>query len=85
MNRIVDERLRQITFYKRRKGLLKKAMELSLLCESQVFLVVLDSTAKKILLYNNMPSEQLLFNEVIKSYDSRNLYKNKDVTSSNNS
>jgi len=40
MRRIEDSTSRQVTFSKRRKGLLKKAHELSVLCEAEVALIV---------------------------------------------
>jgi hypothetical protein len=39
---ILEERLRNITFNKRKAGLLKKAAELSMLCNIQVYLAFTD-------------------------------------------
>ncbi|XP_057419978.1 MADS-box transcription factor 23-like [Lotus japonicus] len=46
IRRIDDTSSRQVTFSKRRKGLLKKARELSILCDAQVGLMVFSSTGK---------------------------------------
>lgn len=40
MRRIENATSRQVTFSKRRNGLLKKAFELSVLCDAQVGLVI---------------------------------------------
>lgn len=40
MKKIEDATSRQVTFSKRRNGLLKKAYELSVLCDAQVAVIV---------------------------------------------
>ncbi|KAI9120989.1 hypothetical protein K1719_008022 [Acacia pycnantha] len=46
IKRIENSTNRQVTFSKRRKGLLKKARELSVLCDAEVGLIVFSSTGK---------------------------------------
>ncbi|XP_010462338.1 PREDICTED: protein MADS AFFECTING FLOWERING 5-like isoform X3 [Camelina sativa] len=46
IKRIEDKISRQVTFCKRRNGLLEKARQLSILCESSVALVIVSSTGK---------------------------------------
>lgn len=43
IEKISNDRTRNITFEKRMKGLIKKAMELSILCESEILLCIVDS------------------------------------------
>ncbi|XP_061670841.1 myocyte-specific enhancer factor 2A-like [Syngnathoides biaculeatus] len=44
--RILDERNRQVTFMKRKFGLMKKAYELSVLCDCEIALIVFNSSNK---------------------------------------
>ncbi|KAL9231056.1 hypothetical protein vseg_006324 [Gypsophila vaccaria] len=46
MKRIENDASRQVTFSKRRNGLLKKAFELSVLCDAEVALVIFSSSGK---------------------------------------
>ncbi|CAM0948219.1 unnamed protein product [Alopecurus aequalis] len=46
MRRIQDATSRQVTFSKRRRGLLKKAFELGLLCDAEVALIVFSPTGR---------------------------------------
>ncbi|XP_044499232.1 MADS-box transcription factor 23-like [Mangifera indica] len=46
IRRIENSTSRQVTFSKRRKGLIKKAKELAILCDAEVGLVIFSSTGK---------------------------------------
>ncbi|XP_023914975.2 MADS-box transcription factor ANR1-like [Quercus suber] len=46
IKRIDNSTSRQVTFSKRRNGLLKKAKELSILCEAEVGLIIFSSTGR---------------------------------------
>jgi len=46
MKRIENATSRQVTFSKRRNGLLKKAFELSVLCDAQVALIIFSPRGK---------------------------------------
>ncbi|XP_027361782.1 MADS-box transcription factor 23-like [Abrus precatorius] len=46
IERIDNSTSRQVTFSKRRKGLIKKAKELAILCDAQVGVVIFSSTGK---------------------------------------
>ncbi|XP_055411841.1 myocyte-specific enhancer factor 2A isoform X8 [Bubalus kerabau] len=46
ITRIMDERNRQVTFTKRKFGLMKKAYELSVLCDCEIALIIFNSSNK---------------------------------------
>jgi hypothetical protein len=46
IRRIENQTTRQVTFSKRRAGLLKKTHELSVLCDAQIGLIIFSSTGK---------------------------------------
>ena len=65
IEKIPDDRVRVATFQKRKLGLIKKAMELSLLCEVEVALVIFGSpTAQcrtgKVIQYSSKDIDVLL-------------------------
>ncbi|KAG6716856.1 hypothetical protein I3842_04G069200 [Carya illinoinensis] len=56
MKRIENTTSRQVTFSKRRNGLLKKAFELSVLCEAEVAVIVFSQKGR---LYEFSSSDQI--------------------------
>jgi hypothetical protein len=46
ISKINDERNRQVTFTKRKFGLMKKAYELSVLCDCEIALIIFNSSNK---------------------------------------
>uniref|UniRef100_H3C4G2 MADS-box domain-containing protein n=1 Tax=Tetraodon nigroviridis TaxID=99883 RepID=H3C4G2_TETNG len=46
ITRIIDERNRQVTFMKRKFGLMKKAYELSVLCDCEIALIIFNGSNK---------------------------------------
>jgi hypothetical protein len=46
IKKIDNTTARQVTFSKRRRGLFKKALELSTLCDAEIALIVFSSTGK---------------------------------------
>jgi hypothetical protein len=57
--RIENERHRQVTFMKRKNGLMKKATELSVLCDCSVGLIIF-SAQRKLFLYSSKDINELL-------------------------
>ncbi|GMQ05211.1 hypothetical protein CsSME_00050329 [Camellia sinensis var. sinensis] len=77
MKRIENATSRQVTFSKRRSGLLKKAFELSVLCDAEVALIIFSPKGK---LYEFSNSRCLSINKTIDRYQKNA----KDLGSSNN-
>lgn len=60
LKKIENTTARQVTFSKRRKGLFKKAQELSLLCDAEIALIVFSSNGKLFDFTNSRSMEQVL-------------------------
>ena len=48
---IENAHFREVTFWKRKKGLIKKAMELSMMCQQEIFVVIYDTELKRLITY----------------------------------
>ncbi|KAK9156244.1 hypothetical protein Sjap_003724 [Stephania japonica] len=64
IKRIENSTNRQVTFSKRRNGLIKKARELSILCDAQLSLIVFSPTGK----LSEFHSEQYSMRQIIERY-----------------
>ncbi|XP_052793393.1 myocyte-specific enhancer factor 2C-like isoform X2 [Mya arenaria] len=82
ISRIADERNRQVTFTKRKFGLMKKAYELSVLCDCEIALIIFNS-ANKLFQYASTDMDKVLlkYTEYNEPHESRT---NKDIIDSLN-
>ncbi|CDW89690.1 mads-box transcription factor [Stylonychia lemnae] len=78
MTIIPDDRLRQVTYCKRKKGLLKKAMELSILCGIQINMILQDVTHQKLVSYQSIKGEDLFINQAGNYPQIKEIYYNTD-------
>lgn len=57
---ITDDRNRQVTFLKRKHGLMKKAYELSVLCNCEIALIILNNSNNKLVQYASTDIDKVL-------------------------
>ncbi len=55
MTTIQDERSKQATYCKRKRGFLKKAIELSQLCDQFVFISIFDPSKQRLVEFSSHP------------------------------
>ncbi len=68
----------KVTFYKRKKGLLKKAMEISILCGVKVFMFINDLKETKMVQYQSEKNDNVM--QVLKKSVCKELFTNNDVS-----
>lgn len=66
----------QVTYCKRKKGLLKKSIELSILCDLNIFLLIYDKNQQRVIHYAS--DQNLDIMELFNSENQREYYSNKD-------
>jgi hypothetical protein len=77
ISRITDERNRQVTFNKRKFGVMKKAYELSVLCDCEIALIIF-SSSNKLYQYASTDMDKILlkyteYNEPHESLTNKNI------------
>lgn len=80
IEKIQNERIRQVTFYKRKKGLLKKAMELALLCDVKVFLCIVDKNEKLMVLTSEGSVNSFYDRYLSYNVNAKEVFTQKDVS-----
>lgn len=83
ISKINDERNRQVTFTKRKFGLMKKAYELSVLCDCEIALIIFNSS-NKLFQYASTDMDKILlkYTEYNEPHESRT---NSDIVQVRNS
>ena len=69
ISKIQDEKVCQLTFYKRRKGVLKKAMELAILCDAEVFLHIASKDNPEDITFFSSLDIKMMKNVLIDNFD----------------
>ena len=67
IEKIKNEKNRNITYLKRKKGLIKKAMELSLLCEAKILMAIVSNEQEEISLFCSENSIENFINTYLTS------------------
>ncbi|KAG5682016.1 hypothetical protein PVAND_011410 [Polypedilum vanderplanki] len=88
ISRITDERNRQVTFNKRKFGVMKKAYELSVLCDCEIALIIF-SSSNKLYQYASTDMDKVLlkyteYNEPHESLTNKNIIEYLDMTQKEN-
>ena len=76
VEKIADPNIKKVTLCKRKRSLIKKAIELSIMCQQTIFIYILDKRTQRMVHYSSDESENLvtLFNQEAK----REFYTNVD-------
>lgn len=79
---IKEDRNRQVTFLKRKQGLMKKAYELSVLCNCEIALVIFNNQNNKLVQYASTDMDKVLmrYTEYGEPFESKD---NEDVSNRN--
>ena len=87
IEKIQNERIRQVifinnlqvTFYKRKRGIIKKAMELALLCEVKIFMCIVDKNDKTSIYSSENNISNFLSYYILNNQITKEVFWSKDV------
>lgn len=68
----------KVTYCKRKKGLLKKSIELSILCDLQMFIFIYDKQQKRVIHFASDQTQD--FMEMFNQKNQREFFSNQDVS-----
>lgn len=78
IERIENTTCRNGAYVKRTKGIIKKAIELSILCDQQVFMYIYDHQKQRVIHYSSNPGFDIL--DVFNQENDREFLTNKDYS-----
>lgn len=67
---------RKVTFCKRKRGVLKKAMELSILCDISMFVYIYDQKSQRVIHYSSSENNDLM--DIFNKKNHREFFTNRD-------
>jgi len=76
IQKIESDSQRKVTFCKRKRGVLKKAMELSILCDVTMFVYVYDKKTQRVIHYSSDENNDLM--DIFNLKNHREFYTNRD-------
>ena len=68
----------KVTFCKRKKGLLKKSIELAILCDLKLFLYIYDKNSNRVIHFSSDENQD--FMEMFNNQSHREFFSDKDVS-----